>query len=63
MYIEDEKDHNGNHRNNITKSKIIEDIFICNGHKMTKCPKFTKMQKMFHGKFVAVVEVQLVADT
>jgi len=27
---------------------------ICglNGHKMTDYPKFTKMQKMFHGKFV-----------
>jgi hypothetical protein len=35
---------------------------ICglNGHRMTDCPKFAKMQKMFHGKFVIVVEVQLV---
>ncbi len=29
---------------------------------MTNCLKFTKMQKMFHGKFVTVVEVQLVAE-
>ncbi len=36
---------------------------ICglNGHRMTNCPKFAKMQKMFHGKFVIVVEVQHVA--
>jgi hypothetical protein len=25
---------------------------------MTDCPKFVEMQKMFHGKFMAVVEVQ-----
>jgi hypothetical protein len=38
---------------------------ICglNGHKMTYCPKFVKMHKMFHGKFVIVVEVQLVVET
>jgi hypothetical protein len=32
---------------------------ICglNGHKMTNCPKFVEMQKMFHGKFVAIIEV------
>jgi hypothetical protein len=38
---------------------------ICglNGHKMTNCPKFAKIQKMFHGKYVKVVEVQLVAKT
>jgi hypothetical protein len=26
---------------------------ICglNGHKITNCPKFTEMQKMFHGNF------------
>jgi len=38
---------------------------ICglNGHKMTKCPKFVEMQKMFHGKFVIVAEVQHVAET
>jgi hypothetical protein len=38
---------------------------ICglNGHKMTDCPKFAKMQKMFHGKFVTIIEVQLVVET
>jgi hypothetical protein len=30
---------------------------------MTNCPKFAQMQKMFHGKFVAIVEVQLVVET
>ncbi len=25
---------------------------------MTNCPKFVKMQKMFHGKFVIVAKVQ-----
>ncbi len=38
---------------------------ICglNGHKMTSCPKFAKMQKMFHGKFMAVLEVQPIVET
>ncbi len=37
---------------------------ICglHGYKMTYCPKFIKMQKMFHGKFVAILEVQLVVE-
>jgi hypothetical protein len=30
---------------------------------MTDCPKFAEMQKMFHGKSVIVVEVQLVIET
>jgi hypothetical protein len=32
---------------------------ICglNGHKMTNYPKFVQMQKMFHGKYVTIVEV------
>jgi hypothetical protein len=30
---------------------------------MIDCPKLTKMKKMFHGKFVTIVEVQLVART
>jgi hypothetical protein len=32
---------------------------ICglNGHKMIDCAKFVEMQKMFHGKFVTIVEV------
>jgi hypothetical protein len=38
-------------------------IYDLNGHKMVDYPKFARMQKMFHGKFVAIVEVQLVAET
>ncbi len=30
---------------------------------MTDCPKFAKMQKMFHGKFVIVAEVQPIIET
>jgi hypothetical protein len=30
---------------------------------MTYCPKFVEMQKMFHGKYVAIIEVQLVGKT
>ncbi len=32
---------------------------ICgfNGHKMINCPKFAKMQKMSHGKYVVIGEV------
>jgi hypothetical protein len=30
---------------------------------MTNCPKFIEMQKMFHGKFVAVTEVQHIVQT
>jgi hypothetical protein len=38
---------------------------ICglNGHKMIDCPKFVEMQKIFHGKYVAITEVQPVVDT
>jgi hypothetical protein len=36
-------------------------IYGLNGHKITNCPKFAEMQKMFHGKYVIVVKVQLVA--
>ncbi len=38
---------------------------ICglNGHKMTDCPKFVEMQKMFHEKSVTIIEVQFVAKT
>jgi hypothetical protein len=32
-------------------------------HKMTDCPKFAKMQKMFHGKSMIVTKVQPVAET
>jgi hypothetical protein len=30
---------------------------------MKNCPKFAKMQKMFHGKFVAITKVQPVVET
>jgi hypothetical protein len=30
---------------------------------MTNCPKFIEMQKMFHGKFVIITEVQFVNET
>jgi hypothetical protein len=30
---------------------------------MIDCPKFVKMQKMFHGKFVIVAKVQPIAKT
>jgi hypothetical protein len=30
---------------------------------MTNCPKFAKMQKIFHGKSMIIVEVQLVTTT
>jgi len=30
---------------------------------MTNCPKFAKMQKMFHGKSMVIIKVQLVAKT
>ncbi len=38
---------------------------ICglNGHKMIDYPKFTKMKKMFHGKFVIVAKVQPIVET
>jgi hypothetical protein len=33
-------------------------IWCLNGHRMIDCPKFAKMQKMCHGKFVIVAKVQ-----
>jgi hypothetical protein len=33
-----------------------------NGHKMTDYPKFTEMQKMFHGKFMTIGEVQPIVE-
>jgi hypothetical protein len=38
-------------------------IYGLNGHKMIDCPKFAKMQKMFHGKFMAIAEVQPIVET
>jgi hypothetical protein len=43
-------------------------LYVChicglNGHKMTDCPKFTKMQKMFHGKFMTITKLQLITET
>jgi hypothetical protein len=37
---------------------------ICglNGHKMIDYPKFTEMQKMFHGKSMITVEVQPIVE-
>jgi len=31
------------------------------GHKMTNCPKFAKMQKMFHGISMTITKVQPIA--
>jgi hypothetical protein len=33
-------------------------ITFCNGNKMTNCPKFIEIQKMFHDKFMIVTKVQ-----
>ncbi len=33
-----------------------------NGHNMTNCLKFTEMQKTFHGKYVTIIEVQLIVE-
>jgi hypothetical protein len=30
---------------------------------MTNCPKFIEMHKIFHGKYVTVVEVQPIVET
>jgi hypothetical protein len=38
-------------------------IYGLNGHKMIDCPKFAKMQKMFHGKSVIVTKVQPITKT
>jgi hypothetical protein len=38
-------------------------IYGLNGHKMIDCLKFVKVHKMFHGKFVIVVEVQPIVET
>jgi len=65
MHKEERVDHSGNHRGNTTKSKTTKDIFIfgLNGHKMINCPKFAKMQKMFHGKSMAIIKVQPIIET
>jgi hypothetical protein len=38
-------------------------IYGLNEHKMTNCPKFNETQKMFHGKFVTITEVQPIVTT
>jgi hypothetical protein len=38
-------------------------IYGLNGHKMTDCPKFVEMLKMFHGKSMIVIKVQHVIKT
>jgi hypothetical protein len=69
MQKEEKINHGDNHKGNTTKSKPHKTssyaCHICglNGHKMIDCPKFAKMQKMFHGKYVVVVKVQLVTKT
>ncbi len=62
-------DHDGNHKATQPSQKIQKTssyaYHICglNGHKIIDCPKFTKMKKMFHGKFVTITKIQLVAKT
>jgi hypothetical protein len=38
-------------------------IYGLNRHKMIDYPKFAKMQKMFHGKSVAITKVQPIIET
>jgi hypothetical protein len=38
-------------------------IYGLNGDKMIDCPKFVEMQKMFHGKYMTIVEVQPIVKT
>ncbi len=38
-------------------------IYGLKGHKMTDCPKFIQMQKLFHGKFVTITKVQPFVET
>ncbi len=38
-------------------------IYGLNIHKMIDCPKFDEMQKMFHGKSVAITKVQPIVET
>jgi hypothetical protein len=38
-------------------------IYGLNGHKMTNCPKFIKLQKMFHGKSMTIAKVQPITET
>ncbi len=45
------------------KSSYACHIYGLNGHKMIDCPKFVEMRKMFHGKYVTVVDIQLVDET
>jgi hypothetical protein len=37
-------------------------IFGLNGHKMTNCPKFAKMQKMFQGKIASTSNKTIVVN-
>ncbi len=37
-------------------------IFGLNGHKMTICPRFAKMQKMFQGKFASTSNKKMMAN-
>jgi hypothetical protein len=48
-----------------TKKTSSYACHICglNGHKMIDCPKFGKMQKIFHGKSMEIAEVQPIIKT
>jgi len=65
MQKEERPNHGGNHKGSTTKSKNTKTssyaCHICglNGHKMTDCPKFVKMQKMIHGKSMTIAKVHM----
>jgi len=44
-------------------SLYVYHIYGLNGHKMTDCPKFIAIKKLFHGKFVTIVKVQPIVKT
>jgi hypothetical protein len=69
MQKEERTNHNASHRSSTTESKTTKDIFICVPHlwfewtKNDRLSKVYEMQKMFHEKFVTVVEVQPIVET
>jgi hypothetical protein len=69
MWRHVERRKSGNHRSSTTKSKQQRTssyachIFGLNRHKMIDCPKFTEMQKLFHGKSMVVIKVQPIVET
>ncbi len=44
-------------------SLYVSHICSLNGHKMKEYPKFTKMKKMFYGKFMIIAKVQPIVKT